>query len=84
VRLHRTGIKHFNHPVVGRLELDFDAMELPVDTGLTMTVLSAAPGSSSEDALRLLASWAATSHQDGHSGSARSGQPGPGDRILET
>lgn len=60
VRLHRRGTKTFQHPVVGRLELDFDAMDLPADPGLTLTAYSAEPGSPSADGLRLLASWAAT------------------------
>jgi hypothetical protein len=60
VRLHQTGTKTFHHPVVGRLELAFDAMDLPADPGLTLTAYTAEPGSPSEDGLRLLASWAAT------------------------
>ncbi|HET9171033.1 MAG TPA: helix-turn-helix transcriptional regulator [Actinospica sp.] len=60
VRFHRTGSKHLQHPVVGELILDFDAMELPADTGLTVITYSAEPASPSADNLRLLASWAAT------------------------
>ncbi len=60
VRLHRTGVKHFRHPIVGTLDLAFDAMDLSADPGLTLTAYSAEPGSPSEDALKLLASWAAT------------------------
>jgi transcriptional regulator with XRE-family HTH domain len=60
VRLHRTGLKHFHHPIVGTLDLAFDAMDLPADPGLTLTAYSAEPGTPSEDALKLLASWAAT------------------------
>jgi hypothetical protein len=60
VRLHRTGIKLFHHPVVGDLELPFEAMELSADAGLTLTALSAEPASPSHDALAMLASWAAT------------------------
>ncbi len=60
VRLHHTGVKHFHHPVAGRLELGFEAMPLPADPGLTMTAYSAEPGSESYERLRLLASWAAT------------------------
>ena len=60
VRLHHTGVKHFQHPVVGRLDLAFEAMPLPADPGLTLTAYSAQPGSPAHDALRLLASWAAT------------------------
>jgi transcriptional regulator with XRE-family HTH domain len=60
VRLHHTGVKHFQHPVVGRLDLAFEAMPLPADPGLTLTAYSAQPGTPAHDALRLLASWAAT------------------------
>jgi transcriptional regulator with XRE-family HTH domain len=60
VRLHRTGLKHFHHPVVGDLHLSFEAMELAADPGQTLTLLSAEAGSSNDDALRLLGSWAAT------------------------
>ncbi len=66
VRLHRAGVKHFHHPVVGDLELSFDAMDLPsadIDR-LTLTAYTAEPGSPSEDALALLASWAATTHTE--------------------
>ncbi len=60
VRLHHTGVKHFQHPVVGRLDLAFEAMPLPADPGLTLTAYSTSPGTPAYDALRLLASWAAT------------------------
>lgn len=65
VRLHHTGVKRFHHPVVGDLSLDFEAMPLPADPGLTLTAYSAEPGSASHDGLRLLASWAATLDQTG-------------------
>jgi transcriptional regulator with XRE-family HTH domain len=60
VRLHHTGRKSFRHPAVGVLTLDFDAMELPAQPGLTLTAYSAAPGTPDHDALQLLAAWAAT------------------------
>ena len=60
VRLHLTGTKRLHHPVVGDLELTYEAMELPVDQGLTLNVYTAEPGSPSADGLNLLASWAAT------------------------
>ncbi len=63
VRLHRSGVKHFHHPAVGSVELAFEALDLPADHGLTLTAYTAEPGSPSEDALRLLASWAATTAQ---------------------
>ena len=60
VRKHDTGVKRFHHPVVGDLSLTFEAVELVADPGLTMFVYTAEPGSRSEEALNLLASWAAT------------------------
>lgn len=60
VRRHYSGNKKFRHPVVGDLELLYEAMELAEDPGLTLTVYPAEPGSKSEESLRLLASWAAT------------------------
>nr|WP_206314131.1 helix-turn-helix transcriptional regulator [Streptomyces coryli] len=60
VRLHLTGTKSFHHPAVGVLTLDFDAMDLPAQPGLTLTAYSAAPHTPAHDALQLLASWAAT------------------------
>jgi hypothetical protein len=63
VRLHRTGSKRLHHPVVGDLELTYESMELPADTGLTIHVYGAEPASASADALDLLASWAATLEQ---------------------
>ncbi|GAA3248143.1 helix-turn-helix transcriptional regulator [Dactylosporangium siamense] len=59
VRLHHTGVKRFHHPVVGTVELGFEAMPMPADPGLTLTAYSAAAGTPAADALRLLASWAA-------------------------
>jgi hypothetical protein len=63
VRLHHTGVKHFQHPVAGRLDLAFEAMPMPADPGLTLTAYSAEAGTPSGDALRLLASWAATNEK---------------------
>jgi hypothetical protein len=60
VRLHRSGTKHFNHPVVGGVDLAFEAFPVASDLRLTLTAYTAAPGSPSADALALLASWAAT------------------------
>ena len=60
VRLHRTGLKQFRHPVVGDLDLNFETVQLTADPGLAMTLLSAPAGSAADDALRMLASWAAT------------------------
>jgi hypothetical protein len=60
VRTHDTGTKHVHHPLVGELHLSFESMQLVADPGLTMFVYSTEPGSKSEQALNLLASWSAT------------------------
>jgi transcriptional regulator with XRE-family HTH domain len=60
VRLHHDGVKQFAHPVVGGIEVAYDSLDLPSDPGLVLVVYTAEPSSPSEDALRLLASWAAT------------------------
>jgi MmyB-like transcription regulator ligand binding domain len=62
VRLHRTGVKHIHHPVVGDLHLSYEVMELAADAGLSLIAFSAEAGSPDDDALRLLASWSATRH----------------------
>src|ERR1039458_5407951 len=66
VRLHRVGSKHFRHPAVGELALNFEAMDLSADPGLTLTAYSAEPGTRPHDTLKLLASWAATLDQAEH------------------
>ncbi|GIM91026.1 helix-turn-helix transcriptional regulator [Paractinoplanes toevensis] len=59
VTLHQHGSKHFRHPLVGLIDVTFDSMPLPADPGLTLTAYSTEPGSPSEEALNLLASWTA-------------------------
>src|SRR6476619_6369953 len=58
VRYHRTGRKRFHHPLVGDVELDYEAFELPGDPGQRINVYTAPPDSKSEEALALLGSWA--------------------------
>jgi transcriptional regulator with XRE-family HTH domain len=60
VKFHRTGAKMLHHPVVGDLALAYEALELPGDTGQRILVYTAEPGSPSEEALNLLASWSTT------------------------
>jgi transcriptional regulator with XRE-family HTH domain len=60
VRFHNTGDKHFNHPIVGDLHLTYTRLDLAADPGLTLFTYTAEPGSRSEEALKLLGSWAAT------------------------
>ena len=63
VRIHKTGVKQVHHPVVGDLSLTFEMMELRADSGLTILMYTAEPGSRSQEALHLLASWTATLDQ---------------------
>lgn len=62
VKLHRTGVKHFRHPLVGELTLDFESLELPGDPGQSMLVYTAEPASPTRERLNLLASWTSTPH----------------------
>ena len=60
VRYHQTGVKRLLHPVVGELELSYEVLELAADSGLTIAVYAAEPGSRWQQSLDLLASWSAT------------------------
>ncbi|WP_242188871.1 helix-turn-helix domain-containing protein [Saccharopolyspora soli] len=51
------GTKHYRHPVVGDLTLDCDTWNSPDDSGQRLMVITAEPGSPSDDALRILMSW---------------------------
>lgn len=62
VKLHRTGTKRFNHPVIGEVTLHYEAMDLRADDGMTMITYAAEPGSKDADAIRLLANWTQQSH----------------------
>ena len=63
VRYHQTGTKRLHHPMVGDLELSYEVMELAADTELRLAIFTAEPGSRSEEALNLLASWSTTPKQ---------------------
>ena len=60
VRRHYAGTKFFKHPAVGILELNYQVLGLEEDPGHTLTVYPATPGSPTDQALKLLASWAVT------------------------
>jgi transcriptional regulator with XRE-family HTH domain len=62
VRYHQSGTKRLHHPIVGDLELSYEVMEPSADAGLTIAVYDAEPGSRSQEALDLLASWTAAPH----------------------
>jgi transcriptional regulator with XRE-family HTH domain len=60
VRIHTTGTKLIHHPVVGDLDLPFESLPLAADPSQSLLTYTTEPGSPSQDALNLLASWAAT------------------------
>jgi len=61
ILLHNRGTKSFRHPDVGMIELAYHSMELPTvsDGSHLLTTYTAAPGSPSEEKLKVLASWKA-------------------------
>jgi transcriptional regulator with XRE-family HTH domain len=62
VRIHTTGIKLVHHPIVGDLDLPFESFPLAADPSQSLLTYTADPGSPSQDALNLLASWTATTN----------------------
>jgi hypothetical protein len=54
---HSYGSKRLHHPLVGPLTLDYEALTVTDDPEQTLALHTAEPGSPSEEALRLLASW---------------------------
>jgi hypothetical protein len=61
VRIRHEGVKRLNHPEVGRLEMTFRSLNLPLPQRAVhdLIIYTAEPGTASEDRLKLLASWAA-------------------------
>lgn len=52
------GRKSLNHPVMGRIDVDYEALAVPGSPGQTLHIYNAAPGSPADDALRRLGEWA--------------------------
>jgi hypothetical protein len=63
VKYYRSGMQPFHHPLVGDLTLNYDALEIPADPGLTIVAYTAEAGAPSQQALDLLASWTSTAAQ---------------------
>ncbi|WP_405496759.1 helix-turn-helix transcriptional regulator [Nocardia sp. NBC_00511] len=59
VRARSHGPKAYRHPLVGLLELHQENFALPGESGMELIVMSAAPGTPTEDGLSLLAGLAA-------------------------
>jgi transcriptional regulator with XRE-family HTH domain len=64
VRRHDTGVKTVHHPLVGDVTFTYESLELTADPDLTLFVYTPDPGSKSEQALSLLASWTATPDEE--------------------
>jgi hypothetical protein len=80
VRIHSSGVKLLHHPVVGDLDLPFESFPLPADPSQSLLTYTAEPGSPTQDALNLLASWAATADSLGapqSTSEAKAGVPSP-------
>jgi hypothetical protein len=64
------GTKTLRHPVAGELVLDWSTLTDAADPDQQLIALTAAPGTSTHDGLRLLASWAAEPATDRRNGAA--------------
>ncbi|MFF1832775.1 helix-turn-helix domain-containing protein [Streptomyces sp. NPDC058231] len=53
------GTKTLNHPVAGRLDLDWDTLTASTDPDQQLVIWTAEVGTRTHDGLRILASWAA-------------------------
>jgi transcriptional regulator with XRE-family HTH domain len=60
VRIHATGVKLLHHPVVGDLDLPYESLPLASLSRWSLVGYTPEPGSATEDALALLASWGAS------------------------
>jgi transcriptional regulator with XRE-family HTH domain len=60
VKIHTTGMKLIHHPVVGDLDLTYESFPLDADLSQSLLTYIAEPGSPTQDALTLLANWAAS------------------------
>nr|WP_236070541.1 helix-turn-helix transcriptional regulator [Streptomyces polyasparticus] len=85
VKARTHGRKAYRHPLVGLLELHQENFALPDASGMELIVLSAPPGSPTEDALRLLAGMGADGADaaPGRSGSAPGRRAQIGESVRE-
>ena len=54
------GTKRLRHPVVGELSVQYETLTMPGDPGQTLFVYTTEAGTSSREAMNLLASWTGT------------------------
>lgn len=55
---YQRGAKRYHNPEVGDLDFGYESFDLTTEAGFTMLVYTVEPGSPTEDAMRLLTSWA--------------------------
>ena len=55
----RRGTRTYDHPVIGEITLDWDALTSDAEPDQQLIIYTAEPGSPSEQALQDLAAWAA-------------------------
>jgi len=60
VRTHRGGVRHFDHPLVGRIVLPYENLSVDSSGDQVLTVFVPQPGSPGHDAVQLLAALHAT------------------------
>lgn len=65
VLTHGAGTKHFRHPVVGDVTVAYEELAITAEPDLVMIVYTAEPASTSQERLRVLASWAASQPEAG-------------------
>ena len=58
VRIHNTGVKKLHHALVGDLDLPFESLPVEAGTSTSLVTYLPEPGTPTQDALALLASWA--------------------------
>ncbi|HMR50767.1 MAG TPA: helix-turn-helix transcriptional regulator [Arachnia sp.] len=73
VRLHTSGTKRINHPIVGELTIGYDVLTIEATPGLRITTYLPEPGTASADALDMLRSWVAGQEREGISGDRHAG-----------
>lgn len=71
VAVKRRGSRRYNHPAVGELTLEWDALTSDAEPDQQLVVYTAEPGSRSAQALRELATWAAEHISAPRTGGAR-------------
>ncbi|MCR2783779.1 MULTISPECIES: hypothetical protein [unclassified Microbacterium] len=60
---HESGVKKYHHHIVGDLTLSFNGLDLVGHPAIQLTVLTAEPGSETDQALHLLGTWWKTQSQ---------------------